>query len=322
MSSHASHADDDAPSHAEAHAALGDAPVRIAALSLAVTGLLLVLKLTLGIISDSIAVLSDAVDSATDLVGGAAALVSVQISRQPADEKHPYGHGKIEALSASVAATIIAVGGGIITYQAVRRLVEGSPDIDVGIGLIAMVIAALANLTMAFFMRREARRAESMALSAEATHLTTNVVQAGAIILGLILVYLTDEPAFDAVTALLLAGYMAYTAVGLVRTALVDIMDASLPDDEVDTICGILDRHAASVRGFHNLRTRRSGATRHVDMHLLFSAGSTVEEVHTIADQIAREIEMAFPGAVVVIHPEPDTGSEAPRSEGIVLTRD
>jgi cation diffusion facilitator family transporter len=322
MSSRASHAEEDALSRAEAHAALSEAPIRIAALSLLVTTFLLVLKLVLGIMSDSIAVLSDAVDSATDLVGGTAALVSVRISRQPADEKHPFGHGKIEAVSASVAATIIAIGGGLITYGALRRLIEGSPDIDVGVGLIAMIIAALANVVMAFFMRREAKRSESMALAAEATHLTTNIVQAGAIILGLVLVYITDEPALDAVTALLLAAYMGYTAIGLVRTALEDIMDASLPDDEVDGIREVLDRHAGSVRGYHNLRTRRSGATRHVDMHLLFDAGRTVEEVHTIADQIAAEIEGAFPGTIVVIHPEPDLGREAAGAERIILTRD
>src|SRR2546426_561816 len=94
------------------HADLGHgAPVRIAAISLAVTAALLVLKLVLGLISGSIAVLSDAVDSGTDLAAGAAALISVRLSAQPADEEHPYGHGKVETISASVAATIVGIGG-------------------------------------------------------------------------------------------------------------------------------------------------------------------------------------------------------------------
>src|SRR6266540_4021680 len=141
-----------------------DAPVRIAAISLVTT-----------------AVLSDAVDSGTDLTAGAAALISVRIAAQPADEEHPYGHGKIETISASVAATIVAIGGGVVVCQAVRRLVGEEHDINVGVGLIAVIISAAAKIVLAFFMRREANRSHSMALRAESTHLQTNVVQACAI---------------------------------------------------------------------------------------------------------------------------------------------
>ncbi len=297
-------------SHAEAHSAVALASRRIAAVSLFVTVCLLALKLAVGIISDSIAVLSDAVDSATDLVGGAAALVSLRIAAQPADEDHPYGHGKVEAVSASVAATVVGLGGGLITFQAVRRLIEGSPEIDVGIGLAAMAIAAVANLLMAALMRREARRSGSMALSAESTHLQTNVVQAGAIILGLTLVGITGESLFDPITALLLAAYMGYTAIGLVRTALEDIMDQSLPDAELIAIEEVLRAHKGEVLGYHRLRTRRSGSTRHIDMHLIFEADRTVVDVHDASDHIEADIQTRLPGAEVVIHPEPDEGQE------------
>ncbi len=296
--------------HAEAHSAVALASRRIAAVSLFVTICLLALKLTVGIISDSIAVLSDAVDSATDLVGGAAALISLRIAAQPADEDHPYGHGKVEAVSASVAATVIGLGGGLITFQAVRRLIEGSPDIDVGIGLVAMAIAAAANLLMAVLMRREARRSGSMALSAEATHLQTNVVQAAAIILGLTLVGVTGQNLFDPITALLLAAYMGWTAIGLVRTALEDIMDQSLPAAELIAIEEVLRAHKDEVLGYHRLRTRRSGATRHIDMHLIFEADRTVVDVHDASDHIESDIKARLPGAEVVIHPEPDEGQE------------
>lgn len=295
-------------SHAESHSALSSAPVRIAAISLFVTACLLALKLTLGLISGSIAVLSDAVDSGNDLVGGLAALVSVQYARRPADEEHPYGHGKIEAVSASVAATIIGLGGGLITYQALRRLIEGSPQIDADIGLVAMAVAAAANIVMSFYMQREAKANHSMALSAEATHLRTNVVQAGAIIIGLLLVLATDEEVFDPLTALVLAAYMAWTAVGLVRVALNEMLDTALPEAEVDVILEVLREHAAEIRGYHRLRTRRSGSTREVDMHLLFDASRTVTDVHTTSDRVADDIRHRLPGSVVVIHVEPDEG--------------
>ncbi len=297
-------------SHAEAHSAVVLTSRRIAAVSLLVTVCLLALKLTVGIISDSIAVLSDAVDSGTDLAGGAAAFVSLRIAAQPADEDHPYGHGKVEAVSASVAATVVGLGGGLITFQAVRRLIEGSPEIDVDIGLAAMAIAAVANLVMAVLMRREARRSGSMALTAESTHLQTNVVQAGAIILGLALVGITNERLFDPITALLLAAFMAYTAIGLVRTAMEDIMDQSLPDAELIAIEEVLRAHNGEVLGYRRLRTRRSGATRHIDMELIFEGSRTVMDVHDTSDRIEAAIQERLPGADVVIHPEPDEGQE------------
>jgi cation diffusion facilitator family transporter len=197
---------------------MNQAPVRIAAISLVATGGLLALKLTLGLISDSIAVLGDAVDSGTDLTAAPAALLSVQIAARPADEDHPYGHGKVESLSAGVAATIIALGGTFVVIQAVRRLVGEQPDINVGVGLAAMVTAAVVNVLLAYFMRREAKRSSSLALRAESTHLQTNVVQAVTIIVGLLLVAATGRrySTVDRPGPGCLHGYTAY---GLVRTA-------------------------------------------------------------------------------------------------------
>lgn len=285
-----------------------NAPVRIAAISLAVTFSLLVLKLIVGIISGSIAVLSDAIDSATDLVGGTAALASVRIAAWPADEDHPYGHGKVESISASVAATVVAIGGGFVVFQGVRRLVQGSPDIDVGLGLAPMLIAVAANVILAFYMRREARRSQSLALASEATHLQTNVVQAGAVIVGLALVGVTGQRVFDPLAALGLAAYMGWTAVTLARQALSEIMDVALPDEELRAIHDVISAHAGEIRGFHRLRSRKAGPTRHVDMHLLVDPQSTVEEVHAVCDEIEREITERLPGAEVTIHAEPDDG--------------
>ena len=284
------------------------ASVRIAAISLGVTICLLALKLTLGIISGSIAVLSDAIDSGTDLVGGTAALISVRIAAWPADEEHPYGHGKVESISASAAAAVVAIGGGFVVFQAVRRLIVGNPDIDIGLALAPMFVALVANVILAFYMRREARRAHSLALASESTHLQTNVVQAGAVIAGLALVGVTGERVFDPLVALGLAAFMGWTAVNLARAALTEVMDVALPDEELRAIHDIIANHQDEIRGFHRLRSRKAGPTRHIDMHLIVDAHRTVEEVHTVCDKIEDEIGERLPGAVVTIHLEPDDG--------------
>jgi cation diffusion facilitator family transporter len=285
-----------------------NAPARIAAISLATTICLLALKLTLGIISGSIAVLSDAIDSGTDVVGGTAALISIRVAAWPADQDHPYGHGKVESISASVAATVVAIGGGFVVFQSVRRLIVGIPEINVGLALAPMLVAIVANIILTFYMRREARRANSLALASEATHLQTNVVQAGTVIAGLALVGITGLRLFDPLVALGLAAYMGWIAVTLARGALTEVMDVALPDEELRVIHDVISDHTDEIRGFHRLRSRKAGPARHVDMHLLVDPHSTVEKVHAVCDQIEREISERLPGTTATIHPEPDDG--------------
>jgi cation diffusion facilitator family transporter len=284
--------------------------VRAASLSLIVTLGLLILKLTLGLISGSIAVLSDALDSGEDLLAAAAALFSVRIAARPADWEHPYGHGKAESLSATVSAGVVGLGGGFIIYQALRRIVEGAETIDVNLGLAAMVTSGLLNVVVAAYMRMAARRTDSLALSAEARHLQTNVVQAAAVIIGLLMVRFTGAEIFDALVALTLAGYMWWMAFGLIRGSLGEIMDVRLPEEEERQVHeGILDYHPL-VRGFHHLRSRRSGRLRYIELHLLVDPARSIQEVHDLCDQIEADIKKRLPGAIITIHPEPDDGRD------------
>ena len=117
---------------------------------------------------------------------------------------------------------------------------------------------------------------------------------------------------FDPITALLRAASMAGTAVGLVRTALEDIMDQSLPAAELIAIEEVLQAHKDKVLGYHRLRTRRAGTTRHIDMHLIFESDRTVVDVHNAPDRIEADIRARLPDAEVVIHAEPDAGQEPP----------
>jgi cation diffusion facilitator family transporter len=282
--------------------------VRAATVSLVVTLGLLILKLTLGLISGSIAVLSDALDSGEDLLAAAAALFSVRVAARPADWEHPYGHGKAESISAAVSAGVVGLGGGFIIYQALRRIIEGVGPIDVNIGLAAMVTSAVLNLAVAGYMGSVARRTESMALSAEARHIQTNVAQALAVITALLLVRFTGQEIFDPLVALGLAVYMWWMALGLLRGALGEIMDIRLPEEDEKQVHESILTHQADVRGFHHLRTRRSGRQRYIELHLLVDPARTIQEVHNLCDDIETDIARRLPGAILTIHTEPDDG--------------
>jgi len=282
--------------------------VRAATLSFFSNLSLLILKLVVGLISGSIAVLSDALDSGVDMVASAAALFSVSIARRPADLEHPYGHGKVETLAAAVEAGVISLGGAFIAYQATERIVHGGRDVDVGIGLIAMAVAAVLNILVSRYVGRAAKATESLALASDAKHLQTNVVQALAVFTALVLVRISGINLFDPIVALLLAAYLWFAAFGLLRNAVAEIMDVRLPEQDERQVHQSILQHHPQVRGFHHLRSRRSGPQRYIELHLLVDPARTIQEVHDLSDQIEADIKKRLPGAIVTIHPEPDDG--------------
>ena len=285
-----------------------DLASRAAGLSFSSNFTLMFLKLAVGLYTGSIAVLSDALDSAEDTVASSFAFVTVRLSARPADVEHPYGHGKAETLAAGGQAVLIGGGGVFIMYQAVRRLMVGQADIVLGPGLATMLVTALANLGVVIFVGRAARATGSLALTSETRHLRTNIAQALAVTVGLALVGLTGRNLFDPLVALFLAGYLLWTALRIFQTALVQIMDVSLPASDLDIIEDSILRFRPQIAGYHHLRTRRSGHERYIELHLVVDPRKSVEEVHDVCDRIEGEVVRRLPGAVVTIHVEPADG--------------
>jgi cation diffusion facilitator family transporter len=268
----------------------------------------LVLKLTVGLISGSIAVLSDAVDSAEDIGASAFDLWSIRISARPPDEEHPYGHGKAEGIAATAEALLIGAGGLFIFYQALHRLINGEAAISVGLALFAMAVTALVNLSVVLHVSRVAKETGSLALASGTRHLWTNLIQAAAVMIALVLVGLTGRREFDAIVALLLSGFLVFSAARIVKSALFQIMDVRLPAAEEDIIIDAVLHHGESVSGFHKLRTRRSGRERYVELHLIVDPNKSMKEIHAVCDAIEDDIVARLPGAEVTIHVEPDDG--------------
>jgi len=285
-----------------------DLASRAAGLSFSSNFILMFLKLAVGLYTGSIAILSDALDSAEDTIASSFAFVTVRVSARPADVEHPYGHGKAETLAAGGQAVLIGGGGVFIMYQAVRRLMVGQADIVLGPGLVTMGVTALANLGVVLFVARAALATGSLALTSETRHLRTNIAQALAVMVGLALVGLTGRNLFDPLVALVLAGYLLWTALRIFQSALVQIMDVTLPASDLDVIEDSILRFRPQIAGYHHLRTRRSGHERYVELHLVVDPRKSVEEVHDICDRIEEEVERRLPGAVVTIHVEPADG--------------
>ena len=285
-----------------------DLPSRAAALSLVSNAGLLVLKLVVAMITGSVAILSDAIDSGEDVLASSFALLGVRLSAQPADEEHPYGHGKAESLAAIGQGILISAGAGFVAFQAIRRLIEPQEEIGVGLGLGAMGVSAVVNLLVVLYVVRAARLTGSVALASDARHLWTNVVQAGTVMAALILVALTGQTLFDPVAALLLSAFLLWTAFRVFRLGMGETMDVRLPGSELEVIEACILKHSAQVRGYHHLRTRKSGRQRYIDFHMVVDPRMSVGETHEICDRIEEDLRQQLPGSVVTIHVEPDDG--------------
>jgi cation diffusion facilitator family transporter len=279
-----------------------------AALSIASNSILIALKLAAGAITGSIAIVTEAIHSLVDLVASVIAFISVRKADEPADEEHPYGHEKVENLAATIEGILILVGAAIIVYEATHRLVVGSEVESLGIGIAVMGLSVIANLFVSSVLYRQARVHDSPALEGDAAHLRTDALTSLGVLVGLVLVQITGAAAFDSITALVVAGAIVWAGISIIRRSSGVLVDETLPDAEMDRIeRAIATARTPEVAGYHKLRARRAGSRRHIDFHVQYRSGTSLERAHELAHTMRDSIEAEVPQAEVLIHVEPET---------------
>ena len=282
---------------------------RAALLSVLSNTFLLILKTTVGVLTGSVGVLSAAADSLNDLGASIIAFFSVRASGQPADVEHPFGHGKIENVSAAAEALLIFTAAIYIIYEAITRIITPEPLSSPGAGMIVMVVTALVDLGVSRYLLKVADETDSAAIRADAYHLTTDVWTAASVFVALGLVKITGIRLFDPIVALIVAAAIIRVAVVLTLEAMGVLIDMRLPEQELRQLEEIVMK-TRKVVGFHKLRTRRSGPYRQIDFHLIVPESLTVLEAHGLAESIEDKIRRQFPNTTVVTHIEPDTAAE------------
>ena len=276
---------------------------RAATVSLVSTVVVVAVKLFAAFKSGSISVLAEAIQSIVDILMSAVAVATIRYAARPPDESHPYGHGKAEVLAGAFQMLVILGSGFYILYEAYRRLLLPQPiHWDWGAG--AMAYALIANLLVAIYLRKVAKKTSSTALQSEALHLRGDSLSSGGVLVGMLLVGLTGEPILDPAVAAIFTVMAMIAAFGQLRTMLHPLMDGALPAEELRSLERVLDTHKA-VRGYHNVRTRRIGSQRWIDLHVLLDDGLSFVSAHDLAEQIEDELSGALEGARVTIHYEP-----------------
>lgn len=279
--------------------------VGAATLSVISNTVLVLGKITAGIMTGSVSILSEAIHSGIDLLAAIIAFFSVRESGKPADERHQYGHGKIENISGTVEAVLIIIAAVWIMYEAVGKLLNQSAMGEIGWGIAVMGISALTNALISTKLMRTAKATDSVALKADALHLRTDVYTSAGVLLGLTAIKLTGIDWLDPVAALGVALLIIKTGFALTRQAFLPLVDVSLPAEEEDVIIDVIRSFAGRYVSFHKLRTRKAGSDRHIDLHLVVAKDSPVHEVHALCDEIETALKQKLSGVNVLIHIEP-----------------
>jgi cation diffusion facilitator family transporter len=242
-----------------------------------------------------------------DLVAALIAFVAVRLAARPADKSHPYGHGKFENVSGTAEALLIFVGAGLIIYEAIQKLNSPSETEAALWGAGLMGISSVVNFGVSRYLYKVGRETDSVALQADAAHLSTDVVTSMGVLVGLVLVWLTGQAWLDSITAMAVALLIIKAGWDVLVQSASGLLDASLPVADELKIKAVLADFTPQYLDYHALRTRQSGAERHIDFHLVVVNTMTVEQSHTLCNGIELALSKQLNGAVVQIHIEPES---------------
>jgi cation diffusion facilitator family transporter len=280
---------------------------------------LTLMKAVVGLLSGSLGILAEAAHSGLDLAAAVMTYAAVKISGRPPDHEHPYGHGKVENLSALGETVLLLVTCGWIVYEAARRLFFNRVDVEVNAwSFIVMIVSIVVDVSRSRMLRRVAIKHNSQALEADALHFSTDIWSSAVVLVGLVAVVISDRvPALaflkegDAVAAIAVALIVTWVSVELGARTVHALLDGAPRGLEarvrqaIETVPGVED--------CHQVRMRYSGAQLFVDVHVLLDGNRSLWDVHALTDEAERVVQEAIPRADITIHPEP-VATGAPRA--------
>ncbi|GDX07793.1 CDF family cation-efflux transporter FieF [Buttiauxella selenatireducens] len=276
---------------------------RAAIAATVMASLLLLIKIFAWWNTGSVSILAALVDSLVDIAASLTNLLVVRYSLQPADEEHTFGHGKAESLAALAQSMFISGSALFLFLTGIQHLAEPSPMKQPVVGVVVTVIALVSTLILVTFQRWVVRKTQSQAVRADMLHYQSDVMMNGAILVALALSWHGWHRA-DSIFALGIGVYILYSALRMGYEAVQSLLDRALPDDERQVIIDIINSWPG-VKGAHDLRTRQSGPTRFIQVHIEMEDNLPLVQAHVIAEQVEQALLRRFPGSDVIIHQDP-----------------
>jgi ferrous-iron efflux pump FieF len=271
--------------------------------SVATAGLLIGAKLLAWLATGSVSVLASLVDSLMDAAASLINLVAVRYALMPADAEHRFGHGKAESLAGLVQATFIAGSAAFLILHALDRLLHPRDLESLGVGVAVMLFSILATLVLLGIQHYVIRRTGSTAIRADSLHYASDLLSNSGILVALVLAQF-GWGGLDPVFAVGIALYILYSAWQIGSEAFQLLMDREIPTELRERIRAVALEHP-SVQGVHDLRTRKSGATVFIQLHLELDQDLSLLRAHDIADEVDARVRDAVPEAEILIHKDP-----------------
>ena len=287
----------------------------VALLSVVSNSILVILKLVTGLLTGSVSVLSEAVHSSMDLIASVIAFFAVRISARRPDAEHPFGHGKVEDISALAEALLIVIAAVWIVVEAISKIISPQPLETLDWGIAVMLLSVVANIIVSHLLFKVGKKADSPALIADAWHLRTDVWTSAGVLAGLSIIWVgarlwpeVNLSWIDPVAAMMVAMLILRASITLTMGAIKDLIDTSPPAHELYWLSGYLESWYPTVRSIHRIRTRKSGAARFIDLHIVVDPAMTVSDSHAITEKMTSAVREKLSGADLTVHIEPCDG--------------
>ena len=267
---------------------------------------MLALKTSAYFLTHSAAILSDAIESVVHVMATSIAFYSIVVSARPADESHPYGHGKVEFFSAGLEGGLIVVAALAIIFAAVRDVIFGRELVDLDIGMALILVASIVNVVLGWFLINRGKATDSLTLIADGKHVLTDSYTSFGVVAGLGLVYLTGIKILDPLVAIAVAVNILVAGYKLMRVSVGGLMDES-DQSTLSRFQNVVNRfRTPEWVNLHHLRIMRSGRMHNLDFHLIIPFYWTVEAAHAFQGKIVKQISSEWQNnATILIHLDP-----------------
>ncbi|KAB8310503.1 CDF family cation-efflux pump FieF [Erwinia endophytica] len=276
---------------------------RAALAATTLASLLLLVKIFAWWYTGSVSLLAALVDSLVDIAASLTNLFVVRYSLQPADEEHTFGHGKAESLAALAQSMFISGSALFLFLTGLQHMASPNTMRAPLVGMLVTMIALFSTVILVTFQRWVVRRTRSQAIRADMLHYQSDVIMNGAILLALALSWYGFKRA-DALFALGIGVYILYSALRMGYDAVQSLLDRALPEADQQEIINIV-ANRPGVQGVHDIRTRQSGPTRFIQLHLELDDHLPLFQAHQIAEEVEQALLKGFPGSDITIHQDP-----------------
>jgi len=284
--------------------------------STSVAALLVVMKMTVGVLSGSIAVLASAIDSFLDLTVSLFNYFALHNAEKDPDEQFHYGRSKMEPLAAVIEGTIVSLSALFILYEALVKIAHPREMAHMSESIAVMIASFIITAFLVAFLNYVAKKTKNMVIKADALHYKTDLFSNGAVLMALVLISYTAEELIDPVLGIGIAIYMIYSAIPIIKEGVLMLLDAALPEEDIEQIKEIIKSEPV-ITNYHYLQTRESGSHVFISVHAVFNVSISLYDAHLIADRVEAKIKDLFEDKKthILIHMDPYDDSEINEEE-------